>query len=123
MTGRVRTDRLARGAGRGFTVLVLGGLLAPVGSLLPGIGPAWLALVAVAAFTVAGSAVGDVPRPALHGAVAALCCYALVVPLVVMATRVLNLTQLLVTSLAALVVGALAGLLARRSSSRGTGPI
>lgn len=112
---RVQSHLVARGAGRGFNVLLLGGLVAPfAAAFLGAVGALWLALVAVVAFIVAGRTVREAERPALHGALAALGSYFLIFPLVIFLTRVLDLTQLSVTSLTALVVGAAAARLTVR---------
>lgn len=116
----LQPDRLARGAGRGFNVLLIGGLLAPLAGYLPVVGLVWLALVAVAAFSFAGLAIRDVPNPAIHGAMAAVGSYLLILPLVVMATRQLDLTQVLITSLTAVLVGAAVGRLASLSARHGS---
>ena len=74
----------ASGASTGFSILLLGSLAAPIAAaLLPGLGSAWNALVAAAAFSVAGVRIGNARAPALHGALAALSSYLLMMPLVV----------------------------------------
>ncbi|HVK27743.1 MAG TPA: hypothetical protein VM575_05360 [Nocardioides sp.] len=106
------------GASRGFTVLLLGGIVQPwVGQLLPVLGYVWLLLVAVAAFAWAAwprTVSGKEPPPlrldrAVVGTSAALGSYALVLPLVLSVADTVPWTQLLLTSLTALAVGALVG--------------
>jgi hypothetical protein len=108
---------VVKGASTGFTVLVVGGLAAPLGTLVPVAGPAWLPIVAVVAFVVAALRIGAAPRPWLHGTVAALSSYLLVLPLVLLGgTR--DVRQMLLTALAAVVVGAIAGFVAGRRRDR-----
>lgn len=109
----------ARGASAALTILVIGGLSAPIGSRVPLVGPYWLVLTAVLAFAVAGSRIGDAPTPAVHGAVTALLGYLLVLPIVVLGAGELPLSQLALTALLALVVGAAAGALAGRARDAG----
>ena len=108
------------GASRGFTVLLLGGVVQPwVGALAPPVGYVWLALVAVAAFawaaaprTVRGVAPSDLRLDrVLGGIAAALGSYALILPLVLTATAEVLWTQLFFTSGAAVLTGALVGAL------------
>lgn len=109
------------GASRGFTVLLLGGVVQPwVGVLVPALGYVWLALVAVAAFafaarprTIRGVSPSDlrVDR-VLVGVAAAIGSYALVLPLVLAAAGAVPWEQVVLTSGTALVVGALVGALA-----------
>lgn len=108
-SARIDWVRLVRGASTGFTVLVIGGLAAPIMSLVPVIGPPWLIITAVVAFVVAAWRVGDALSPAVHGAAAAVAAYLLVLPLVAMATGGIDLAQLGLTTLTAVVVGALTG--------------
>jgi hypothetical protein len=120
-SARVDWLHLVRGASAGFTVFVVGGLSAPMMSGLPLIGPAWLIITAVVAFMVAGYRIGDAPVPRVHGAGAALAGYLLVLPLVVVASQSLDVQQLALTVLTALLVGGLAGHLAGRSRTRRAG--
>ncbi|HJQ47061.1 MAG TPA: hypothetical protein VJ870_12190 [Amycolatopsis sp.] len=73
---------LVRGCSSGFTVLVLGGLVAPAAARLPVFGPYWLVVVAVVAFAVAGMRTGHAVRQATQGMCAAVGAYVLVLPLV-----------------------------------------
>lgn len=109
----------ARGASTALTILVIGGLSAPIAARIPLIGPYWLVVTAVLAFAVAGSRVGDAPSPAVHGAVTALFGYLLVLPIVVLGAGELPPSQLALTALLALVVGAVAGALAGRLRDAG----
>ncbi|KAA9165978.1 hypothetical protein FPZ12_003210 [Amycolatopsis acidicola] len=102
---------VVRGASTGFTVLVLGGLAAPLGALVPVAGTVWLPVVALVAFVVAAARVGTAPRPWLHGMVAALSAYLLVLPLVLLGGSH-DVGQMGLTFLAAVLVGAGSGFLA-----------
>lgn len=100
-----------RAASTAFTVLLLGGLAAPmVASVFPAGGRYWLVVVALGAFAFAGSRIGTAAAPALHGATAAVGGYLLVLPIVVM-TSGLQVGQILITVSAAGFVGALSGYL------------
>jgi len=106
----IDAPKAVRGASTGFTILVLGGLSAPVAvALLPVVGIAWLPLVAVVAFVVAAARIGSAPNPWVHGVVSALSAYLLVLPLVVLGGRP-NPAQIAMTAGAAVVVGAVTGL-------------
>lgn len=108
------------GASRGFSVLLVGGVVQPwVAHLVPPLGYVWLLLVAIAAFawaalprTVSGTApsANRLDRAAT-GTAAALGSYALVLPLVLSVAPGVPWVQLLLTSLTALVVGVLVGAL------------
>lgn len=121
-TGLVDAPALVRGASTGFTVLVIGGLTAPLGArLMPVTGAVWLPLVAVVAFAVAGAKIGTAPRPPLHGAIAALAAYLLVLPLVFLGGGAYG-SQLAVTAAAALLIGAIAGAIRARMAARTPSP-
>lgn len=111
-----------RGASTGFSVLVIGGLLAPVtASLLPMLGrTVWLPLVAILAFVVAATRIGEACRPAVHGAVAAFSSYLLVLPLVVLNESGRDPVQIAATFGTACGVGALTGYLRGRSRYGGS---
>lgn len=100
-----------RGASNGFSVLVIGGLLAPViGSLLPMLGrTVWLPLVAILAFVVAATRIGRAYRPGVHGAVAAFSSYVLVLPLVVLNESGRDPVEIAATFGTACIVGSLTG--------------
>lgn len=105
---------MVRAASTAFTILLLGGLAAPLAAtLVPTLGTFWLPFVAVTAFAIAGSKIGTATVPALHGAAAAVCGYVLVLPLVTM-TSGFDIRQVLLTAATAVGVGALAGLLRSR---------
>lgn len=104
------TAAVVRGASRGFTVLVVGGLLTPVvAAVVPALTQWWILLVAAVAFALAGAMVRTTERPALHGAVAATGSLTLLVPLWLLARGDSSPIQMLLTLLMALVVGSLSG--------------
>jgi Osmosensitive K+ channel histidine kinase len=108
-----------RGASLGFSVLVIGGLVQPlVAMAVPPLGVVWLLLVAVVAFAVAGRRIGAAVTPALHGAVAAMMGYFLVVPLVYFAQGSVDGAQIGYTFATAAAVGAAVGHLAGRRRAR-----
>jgi hypothetical protein len=113
-SARVDWAYLVKGASTGFTTLVVGGLAAPLMSRIPVIGVAWLVIVAVAAFAVSGSRIGNAPSPAVHGASAAVASYLLVLPLVAITSGTVDLQQIFFTALVALAVGGLVGALIGR---------
>lgn len=115
---------IVRGASRGFTVLLVGGIVQPwVGVLLPPLGYFWLALVAVLAFGWAawprsGGGMDASPVRAdrvVVGVASALFSYALVVPLVLSAAGRVPWDQVGFTTATACVVGAVVGSLAPRA--------
>lgn len=114
--GRVDVPNAVRGASTGFSILVLGGLMAPFVTLVSvPAAAAWLAGVAVVAFAVAARRSSLAASPAIHGAVAALISYGLVLPLILPFQQGRNLQQILLTVATAVVVGAATGaLMARR---------
>lgn len=111
----IDTPTAVRGASRGFTVLVLGGLSAPlIAMTVPPLGAVWLTLAAVVAFTLAGARIGAAARPAVHGAVAATLAYLLVLPLVLIGPVGRDPLQIGLTLLTAVAVGGIAGMLSAR---------
>ncbi|MEU4377230.1 hypothetical protein [Pseudonocardia alni] len=112
----VDTLAAVRGASSGFTVLVLGGLSAPlVGALAPALASAWVVVIGVVAFVVAGVRIGGATSPVLHGAAAAVGAFLLVLPLVLwFSSPAPPAAQLVGSLLAALVVGGAAGALGDR---------
>lgn len=106
----------------GFSVLVVGGLAAPILSRTPAIGSLALVLTSVAGFIVAARCLGNSRVAWIQGMTAALGAYLLVLPLVGMTTRSWNLTQILATALTAVVVGACAGHLIGRFGNVGARP-
>lgn len=115
---------VVRGASRGFTVLLLGGVVQPwIGTLVPPLGAVWLTLVAVTAFTWAAWPRGaGWLRPrldrGLHGVAAALGSYLLVLPLVLSAAGFIPWIQVAFTAASAVVSGGLTGALAEPRPSR-----
>jgi hypothetical protein len=104
-----------RGSSSGFTILVIGGLAAPLlAARVPVAGGLALVLTALAAFVTAAARQGDTARPALQGVVAAVGAYLLVLPLVVMVNRAWDVPQIALTLACATLVGALAGPLSLR---------
>lgn len=115
---------IVRGASRGFTVLLVGGIVQPwIGVLMPALGYVWLALVAVVAFGWAawprsGGGVDASPVRAdrvVVGVASALFSYALVVPLVLSAAGRVPWDQVGFTTVTACVIGAAVGALAPRA--------
>jgi hypothetical protein len=104
---RVDVPVAVRGASTGFSVLLIGGLMAPiVGAISPPLGGTWLTAVAIAAFVIAARRTGVASVPALHGAVAAVMSYVLVLPLLLPFEAGRNLPQILFTFATAISVGA-----------------
>lgn len=111
---------VVRGASRGFTVLLLGGMVQPLVALaVPPLGYVWLALVAVVAFAWSARIATAAPGSTLVDAVsAAMGAYLLVAPVVVMLTGQLLPQQILGTSFTALVVAAATYFLRRAGGAR-----
>lgn len=106
----VDVPHATRGASSGFSVLLIGGLIAPmVGIAAPVLGAIWLTLTAVVAFVVAARKIGLAASPALHGAVAAVFAYVLVLPLLLPFEAGRNVPQILLTLTTAVSVGACTG--------------
>lgn len=98
---------VVRGSSAGLTVLVLGGLLAPIAAVkAPAIGSLALVLTAVAGFATAAARQWSGPRPVVQGILAAVGAYLLVLPLVVMSQHGWDVVQVACTLLTAVVVGA-----------------
>lgn len=116
----VDAGRIVRAASRGFSVLLVGGVAQPlVGRWIPEIGAVWLAIVAVAAFALAGYQAPSAKRRAwVSGIAAAVGSYCLVVPLVLSALHGLPVEQVLVTAATAVGVGAASASLRMTRSSR-----
>lgn len=113
--GRIDVPNAVRGASTGFSILLIGGFLAPMLTLVSvWAAGAWLAVVAVVAFAVAARRSTRAGIPALHGIFAALLAYALVLPLLLPFEQGRNLGQIAQTVLAAVIVGALTGTIAAR---------
>lgn len=111
---------VVRGASRGFTVLLLGGMVQPlVAMLLPPVGYVWLVVVAVVAFAWSARIATSAPGSTLVDAVsAAMGAYLLVAPVVVMLTGQLLPQQILGTSFTALVVAGATYFLRRKAGPR-----
>ncbi|MEU0466070.1 hypothetical protein ABZ215_18855 [Amycolatopsis sp. NPDC006131] len=109
---RLDAEALIRGCSGGFTVLVLGGLAAPLAARVPVAGQYWLGLVALVAFGVAGVRIGQTSRPALQGVCAAVGSYVLVLPLVVAGNGLAGAGQVVSALLAAAAMGGGCGLVA-----------
>ncbi|MCF7550735.1 hypothetical protein [Pseudonocardia sp. WMMC193] len=121
-TGPIDGPAAVRAASAGFTVLLLGGLAAPIAAqFLPVVGQFWLSIVAVAAFVVAGWRIGDARNAALHGACAALGSYVLVLPLVLWTAGLaaVGWGQIVGTAAVAVVVGGLTGFVVGRRRDSG----
>lgn len=116
----IDASKVVRDASTGFTILVIGGLSAPMAAVLvPVVGRHWLPAVAVVAFVVASRRGGSASLPWLHGLVAAVSAYLLVLPLVLLGGGA-SLRQVLFTVATAVVVGAATGFLSgRRATGRG----
>ena len=113
--GLVDVPNAVRGASTGFSVLLIGGLLAPMVTLASTVlATVWLTGVAVVAFAVAARRSRLSGAPAAHGAVAAVFSYVLVLPLLLPFEQSRDPLQILLTTLTAVVVGAGCGSLAAR---------
>ncbi|MGQ0573127.1 MAG: hypothetical protein ACT4RN_02860 [Pseudonocardia sp.] len=118
---------LVKGAAIAFCVLVVGGLATPlVVRALPLAAEqvpaayAWgSAAVAIGAFVLAGSRIGEATRPVLHGGAAALGAYLLYLPLTLIVGTAQPVTTVLLAALVAVLIGALTGLV----SGRRRGPV
>jgi hypothetical protein len=106
---------VVRGSSAGFTVLVLGGLLAPIVAVkIPVLGGFGLVVTAVAGFATAASRQWKGSRPAVQGILAAVGAYLLILPMVVFAHHGWDVGQVFGTLLTAVVVGAATAMLTRR---------
>lgn len=116
--GRIDVPNAVRGASTGFSVLLIGGLLAPFLTLVSTVAAAgWLAAVAVVAFAVAARHSRRAGNPGLHGAVAALFAYVLVLPLLLPFEQGRDVGQIALTTVTAVVVGAASAMfMARRAT-------
>lgn len=111
---------VVRGASRGFTVFLIGGAVQPlVGLVAAPIGYVWPALVAIAAFAVSAWLVTSAPGATLaHAVSSALGGYLLIVPVAVLMTGTLALSQVVSTSAVALAVAGLVCLVRRTGAGR-----
>lgn len=111
---------VVRGSSSGFTVLALGGLLAPLAAVyLPVLGGFALVIAAVAGFGTAGWRQAGSDKPAVAGALSAVGAYLLVLPLVYLGTGELDAVQIALTFITAVVVGAASGEISARIAARG----
>lgn len=116
-TSAVDVPNLVRGASTGFSILVIGGLMSPLTTLISDmVATVWVTGVAVLAFAVAARRSRLAAVPAAHGAAAAVFAYVLVLPLLLPFEQARNPEQIGMTFLAAVVVGSAAGSLAARRS-------
>lgn len=111
---RIDWSVVARGASRGFTVLVLTDLLfLVIGRLSPIVSLVWLIAGSIAGFALAAWNAGAAIAPAMTGAVAALFSFTLTVPLIYMVSGTakipLNWAYLAALGVGAVVVGAAVG--------------
>ena len=112
---RVDVVAAARGASAGFSVLLIGGLMAPlVAVIAPSVAGVWIPAVAVAAFTVAAWRPHRASNPIVHGAVCAVGAYVLVLPLLLPFEAGRNWKYIAITFAMAVVIGGLAGLVGPR---------
>lgn len=111
--GLVDMPNAVRGASTGFSILLIGGLLAPmVGIASAVLATVWLTGIAVVAFAVAARRSRLAGAPAAHGAAAALFSYVLVLPLLLPFEQSRDPIQILLTAVTAVVVGAGCGSIA-----------
>lgn len=112
---RIDFPNAVRGASTGFSILLIGGFLAPMLTLVSALAAAvWLGGVAVVAFAVAARRSQRAGIPALHGIFAALLAYALVLPLLLPFEQGRDIRQIAQTVLTAVMVGAITGAVAAR---------
>jgi hypothetical protein len=112
---------VVRGGSRGFTVLVVGELLAlAVGLASEGLGGLLFAMSAAAGAVTAGTVAGRSDPPLPNGAAAGLFAYVLTIPLRLMGGGVAG-TELAFSVVAATVLGGLGGRLAAQATGRQAG--
>jgi hypothetical protein len=112
---------VVRGGSRGFTVLVVGELLALlVGLASDSLGGLVFAMTAAAGAVAAGTIAGRTDPPLPNGAAAGLFAYVLTVPLRFMGGGPAG-TELAFSVVAATVLGALGGRLAAQAAGREPG--
>lgn len=114
-----RPAQIARGASRGFTILLLGGAVQPlIVRTLPALGAVWLVLVAVVAFAASARAAGREGVSCATGAAAALAGFALILPLAIVGSGAVGVSLVTMTGLTALVVGGGTAWLSTRLAGR-----
>jgi hypothetical protein len=120
----VDATAVARGAFRGFVVLVLGSAVLPLfATLFPAVAPLWLSIVAVLAFVIAAVHQGGASVPVVQALTAAVCAYLLIVPLTLLTPDGREPVRLLLTGATAVVVGIATGVVivsGRAVGRRGT---
>lgn len=100
----------ARGASRGFSVLVMGGVVQPLVSKLTHVDAGLLlGALTVGAFVAAALGVGPIRHSGAHGAIAASASYLLAVPLLMLIDAHPPVVVLLLVGCLAVVVGGGAG--------------
>lgn len=116
--GQADVAEIARAVSTGFTILILGGLIQPIVSrFVPWLGLIWLILVAIVAFAYTGFRAGRAgPKPPLFGGGAAVGAYVLVLP-VLFLVGTFDPTYAASSLAAAVVVGALAGIIGARTNA------
>lgn len=96
---------VVRGASTGFSILLIGGAVAPLIAHAPFVGRFWLAVVAVAAFLVAGLRIGNGRGSVLQGVMAAVGSYLLILPIVIAASQGGDGQQIALTLVVAIAAG------------------
>jgi hypothetical protein len=116
-----------RGTSRAFTILILGGIVAPlVGRALAG-GPVnllsvyWLPIIAAVGYLVGGLYVGSATQAWLQGILAALGAWLLTLPIFLLAEGLTHADALGVDAGIAVVAGAVGGVLGALRRSRRLG--
>jgi hypothetical protein len=110
---------MTRGVSTGFSVLLVGSAARPLATLVnTELGVLWLSMVAALAFVLAGRRTGMARRRRVQGALAALFSFTLTLPVVLGVQGTIAPYPTLVTAAFALIVGALAGALPKRSPRR-----
>lgn len=111
---------VARGAGTGFSVLLITGLLTPLLVLYePSLASAWLVAATLAGFAAAGWRTRTAAVPALNGAAGGAIAYLLTVPMLLLQHQPFRLAEVVPVVASGLVVGgAVSWAAARRVRSR-----
>lgn len=120
--GSAGSPSVLRAGSAGFTVFVLGMLATPVvGMFVPAIASAWPWAVSVGAFALAGLRARPVGPAHRAGAAAALVTLALGLPLLLLFPIVpVRWTDLIGLAVSAVLVGAISGVVARKTSTTGS---
>lgn len=114
---------VARGASTGLTILLVGGLVAPlVVNLFPALGFVWLPVVSLSAFVTASWRGVTSESPVLQGGCSAVGSYVLVLPLVFHGSGGLDGVQVVATTATAIAVGGGVVLLRRQLRERRSRP-